>query len=226
MDGKPGEYLAADYGAKSAAYFASARRDWIDLLAPDPRAAFLELGCGAGATGALALKDGKCGTYVGIEMSASAAEIARSALTEVHVGNVDDLKLPYKPETFDVLLCGEVLEHLVDPEKTLGRLVALLKPGGRMFASVPNVAQWSVLIDLMRGRFDYTDQGVMDRTHLRWFTPKTFRAMITNAGINVDRLAPLDSTNKLYLLTRWLPLNHLLWVQIDMHGHKPLHRHA
>lgn len=220
MDSAPDQLLSSAYKAKDEAYFANARRDWIDPLPVDRSLSILELGCANGATGALALSTDKCGSYVGIEMSPEAAEEARSVLTTVHAGNVEAMVLPYTDASFDILICGEVLEHLVDPPATLARLVRLLKPGGKMFASVPNVSHWRVIAALIRGQFDYTDWGVMDRTHLRWFTPRTFRRLIEDAGIEVDHLASLGDS----LLTRTvgtLPLGHMTWLQIDMHGHKP-----
>ena len=219
MDTAPEHRLSSAYKAKDDAYFGNARRDWIDLLPVNHSLSVLELGCGNGATGALALSEGKCGSYIGVEMSERAADQARAVLTRVHIGNIEAMELPYKDDSFDLLVCGEVLEHLVNPQEALKQLVRLLKPGGRMFASVPNVSHWRVIAGLILGRFDYTDWGMMDRTHLRWFTPRTFRDLIEAAGVEVDLIAPI-ARSPFRRAIGSLPLGHLTWLQIDMHGHK------
>lgn len=215
------EGLEALYLEKGEGYFAGARADYVAEMPANPTAAILELGCGAGGTGALALRQGKAGTYVGIEMFEPMALEARKVLTTVHVGNVEAMDLPYAPETFDALVCSEVLEHLADPEATLRKLVPLLKPGGRVYASVPNLAHWKIVLGLLLGRFDYQERGAMDRTHLRWFTPRSFRALFESCGVTVDHVAPIGSRSPLRALISRVPLEHLLWFQIDLRGRRP-----
>lgn len=223
MTERGGAYLEGDYAGKRDDYFGSARADYVAELPANPEAAILELGCGNGATGALALAQGKCGTYVGIEMFEPAAADARKVLTHVHLGDVATLDLPYPPGTFDALICSEVIEHLVDPEPVLKKLVALLKPGGMVFASSPNVAHWRIIAGLIRGRFDYQEFGAMDRTHLRWFTPRSYRALFEAAGVEVcrtKRLVPIAGIKRLVLGLLGRPFGHLLWYQIDLRGRR------
>lgn len=211
------------YREKGDDYFSGARRDYVAALPVAPNASVLELGCGHGATGALALQQAKCGNYVGIELVKSVAIQAREVLTAVHTGDVETMGLPYGPETFDALICSEVLEHLVDPGAVLARLVRLLKPGGSVFASSPNVSHWRVVAGLLRGRFDYGEIGTMDATHLRWFTPHSFRRLFEACGVQVDSVGPLGCSpfNRRLLATLAGPLEHLVCVQIDLRGHKP-----
>ena len=212
--------LSDSYRDKGADYFAGARRDYVAALAAAPAGAVLELGCGAGATGALALETKAAMRWVGVELFEPMAAEAAKVLSAVHAGDVEALDLPYAPETFDALVCSEVLEHLRDPEPVLRRLLGLVKPGGRVFASVPNVAHWQIVLGLLRGRFDYAERGPMDRTHLRWFTPRSFRALFEACGVEVDHLAPIGSRSP---LRRWfpdLPLEHMLWYQIDLRGRR------
>lgn len=183
--------VAAIYDDKPAAYFGNARRDIVELLATGPGSSILELGCGAGGTGEAALKAGKAGFYVGIELSETAAAVARDRLTQVIVGNVEEIDLRDFAGRFDALIVSEVLEHLTDPWTTLRRLVECLKPGAVVVASSPNVAHWKVVSGLLRGRFSYADAGVMDRTHLRWFTPSSYQEMFEQAGVQVIELRPL-----------------------------------
>lgn len=216
-------YLTHSYSAKDPAYFGNARRDYVAALPVSPDAAILELGCGNGATGLLALRERKCGRYVGIEMFEPMAAQAQQVLTAVHVGNVESIDLPYAPATFDALIISEVLEHLLEPEKVLIRLVELVKPGGRVFASSPNIAHWRPIMDLIFGRFEYTDKGLMDRTHLRWFTPSSFQRMFANAGVAIDSFGPLVRVSKPKRLLFGLlgpRFAHLSCSQMNVHGHR------
>ena len=92
----------------------------------------------------------------------------------------------------DALVCGDVLEHLRDPWRTLRALAALVRPGGRAAISVPNIAHWTARRALLRGRFDYAAHGLFDRTHLRFFTRATARDLATGAGLRVraEHFAP------------------------------------
>ena len=208
------------YQAKGDAYFANARVDYVDSLPIDPSAAILELGCGDGATGRLALQQQKAGTYVGVEVFEPVATQAKKVLTAVHIGDIESIVLPYEPNTFDVLICSEVLEHLRDPEEVLTRLIKLLRIGGRIYASVPNIAHWRIVLGLIRGRFDYRDFGPMDRTHLQWFTPKTFVEMLVRAGIEVELVQPTGRKTHIKDVLAGLPLGHLVWSQIDVAGRR------
>ena len=90
---------------------------------------------------------------------------------------------------FDVVVFADVLEHLVDPAAALELARSLLAPGGCVVASVPNVAHWSVRLDLLRGRFDYRELGIMDATHLRWFTAENLKRVFRSAGLEVEQYA-------------------------------------
>jgi 2-polyprenyl-3-methyl-5-hydroxy-6-metoxy-1,4-benzoquinol methylase len=214
-------HLTDAYNAKSADYFASARRGWTDPMPLNPGLSVLELGCGAGAAGALALSQGKCGTWVGIERHGAAASEAARVLTDVIVGDVDSLDIPYAEANFDLLLMGEVLEHLPDPEATLRRLVRFLKPGGAALASTPNIGHWRIIAGLLAGRFDYEAQGVMDRTHLKWFTPRSLKRAFVQAGLVDVSVQALGWRPRSRALTAALPLRELFWTQIEARGIRP-----
>ena len=156
--------LAADLSATTATYFAAARRDIIDPLPVDRTLAILEFGCGNGASGALALREGKCGTYVGVEKAGAAASEARFALTDVYTGDIASLDLPFEAASFDVIICGQSLEAAADREASLKRLASLLRPGGRLFATIPAGSA---------------------------LTPKVLRALMPRVGLSVDRPASL-----------------------------------
>jgi len=95
------------------------------------------------------------------------------------------MPLAFEPESFDVFVLSNILEHLRDPVATLRRLVPLLRPTGRILVDLPNVAHWDVRLRLLRGRWDYEDAGILDRTHLRFYTRKTAREMLRETGFEI-----------------------------------------
>ena len=214
---------SASYETKPASYFANERHEIVELLETGPDDAVLELGCGAGVTGRAALLAGKAGRYVGIELSDTAAALARESLSEVMVGDVQAMDLSHLHGQFDALVVSEVLEHLVDPWATLTQLAACLKPGARVYASSPNVAHWHIIRSLLSGQFSYRETGVMDSTHLRWFTPKSYAELVQHAGFEVLEVRPLTPLRSKALIFDRLTgglLTHLLYTQIMVVGRK------
>lgn len=216
--------IEAIYEDKPESYFANARNDIVQIMTTGADASVLELGCGAGGTGRAVLDAGKAGRYVGLELSPAAASTAAQFLSEVLVGDVEALDLTPLYGGFDALIISEVLEHLTDPWTTLGRLANCLNSGGIVYASSPNVAHWSVIRGLAAGRFEYADKGVMDRTHLRWFTPQSYGDLFRSAGLEVLEVRPVTPlrSKSLWLdrLTggRW---RHLLFTQIMVVARRP-----
>jgi len=215
--------IAEIYRDKPAGYFGSSRPDIITLLQTGPQSAILELGCGAGGTGRAAMAAGKAGRYVGIELDERAAAIAAEHLSQVMVGDVGDIDLGPLAGIFDALIISEVLEHLTDPWTTLDSLVRCLKPGGVVFASSPNIAHWQILKDLFLGRFVYADVGAMDKTHLRWFTPASYREMFEGAGVEVlevRALTPLRWKARTFDTLTGHRFRHLFMSQIMITGRR------
>jgi len=165
----------------------SSHRVLIDLVGPAPLRV-LEVGTATGFIGARLSASGH--TVVGVEVDPQAAEQARehyAAFYEIDLMTLADL--PEAP--FDVVVVGDVLEHLVRPEDALGPLVGLLGPRGRLLASVPNVAFLAVRLGLLVGRFDYADHGILDRDHLRFFTRRSLERLIRGAGLDLRRVIPI-----------------------------------
>jgi 2-polyprenyl-3-methyl-5-hydroxy-6-metoxy-1,4-benzoquinol methylase len=179
------------YEGKDKRYFSGVRKDLIDRLDPDASRAILEIGCGEGSTGAYAKQQGKCGLYVGVELFPDAAGAAKAAIDRVYNANIEEFDIPESPGSFDVLIAGEVLEHLVDPWAVLKRLRSYLRPDALAMASSPNVAHHSVIRMLLKGEWTLADSGRMDRTHLRWFTPKSYADMFRACGFTVVSTEPL-----------------------------------
>ena len=211
------EALTQAYSQKTVDYFHGVRRDIIDDLPAGRQLTVLEIGCGGGATLAYAKSQGKAARVVGVEIDPQAAAAARMKVDEVVEGNIETIELPFACNSFDVAILSEVLEHLVDPWQFLKKLHPLLKIGGLIYASSPNVAHISVLRALLRNRWDYTDRGCFDWTYLRWFTSATYREMVESAGFKVVWVRPLAPMTTKQTLANALTLNlfpHLFMSQI------------
>lgn len=161
----------------------------LAILAAEPGSLVLDIGAADGSV-ARRLTDRGC-RVTGIELDADAARAAERTCEQVIVADVEalDLAEALAGATFDVVLLLDVLEHLRDPVATLKAAAGRLKPDGRMIVSVPNVTHAAVRLELLSGRFQYTDAGLLDRTHLRFFDREGLERMLAEAGLTVfDRM--------------------------------------
>ncbi len=172
-----------------------------------PRGArVLDVGCGTGALSVL-LRDARGAAVVGVEPDAARAARARERGIEAVTGVLSE-SLHETLGLFDVAVYADVLEHLVDPLAELVKVRPFLKPTGVVVISVPNVAHWSVRYDLFFGRFRYAEVGIMDATHLRWFTEETLRQLLDQAGIDVlsiERTAGVTLPCYWHTPTKYIP---------------------
>ena len=143
----------------------------------------LDVGCGTGSVTTIANREKHNNVY-GIEPDPARAKVARSRGIEVFEGYLTDGYLVGR-EKFDVIMFADVLEHIAEPSTLLRIAAKGLKDDGLLLVSVPNVAHWSVRYDLMRGRFEYTEVGIKDATHLRWFTSTTITNLLQREGFEV-----------------------------------------
>ncbi|MEJ5173098.1 MAG: class I SAM-dependent methyltransferase [Hydrogenothermaceae bacterium] len=130
------------------------------------------------------------GNYVvGVEIDPEAAKIASKYCDEIIVGNIEVIELEeVLRDKFDVILLGDVLEHLIDPWKVLRKLRKFLKKDGFIVASIPNIAHGDVIISLLNNKFEYTEKGFLDMTHLRFFTKESILSMFESCGYTVKNL--------------------------------------
>ena len=159
----------------------------------EPPGVVLDVGCGGGATGKL-IKEKFPGTRViGIELNVHAAEYARQFLDDVIAASIDDADLAnvVGEVTIGTVLLLDVLEHLYDPWRALTRIRTWLAPGTRVLASVPNIRNLANLDELAAGRWEYGPHGVLDVTHVRFFTRDTLRRMFEETGYAVAHMEPL-----------------------------------
>lgn len=168
-------------------YFATARQEIRPFL-PARVSRLLDLGCGAGATVAMVRAERDVAWAGGIELMADQAQIAARVCDRVWSGDIATLPIEAEiaPRSLDLVLCLDVLEHLVDPWRVVARLSDRLAPGGRLIVSVPNVRNYRFLWRLTtRGDFRYRDFGLLDRTHLRFFTRATAIELATGGGLSL-----------------------------------------
>lgn len=124
----------------------------------------------------------------GAEIDPRAARQAERVCERVWVGDLQHLDTDELAGPYQVLLFGDTLEHLPDPAEVLRRLRTKLAVSGVLVVSLPNVANWSMRLRLLAGRFDYTERGILDRTHLRFFTRRTAVKLLESAGFEVIRV--------------------------------------
>jgi SAM-dependent methyltransferase len=178
------------FAGTDSPYWSESRRHVADLI-PDSAQRVLDVGCNDGTFGAgvLARRPGR--EVWGIEPHDLDAEAAARRLTGVAHGFYPDA-LDEVPGTFDCVSFNHVLEHMADPWAALRVTRDRLAPGGVIVGELPNIRHLPFLVDLaFRGRFDYVDSGLLDRTHLRFFTRSSAHDLFTSSGFEVDAFFPV-----------------------------------
>lgn len=176
--------------ARDLSYHGHARPELMALI-PPTAGSVLDIGCGAGALGA-ALRERQGCRVVGIEYDRDAAEVAADRIDRVVVGDADELEPDFLPGEFDVIVCGDILEHLREPGDLLRRARRWLAPGGLLVASIPNARHRSVVGGLLAGNWTYESAGLLDRDHVRFFTRREIEKLVRRAGFLVEetRIVP------------------------------------
>ncbi len=188
-------------GHKPVDYFEHSRSDLVHRL-PLPLGRVLDVGCGAGGVGAEIRRRG-VERLVGIELDADAAATARSVFDTVVVGDALAAVRTLPDDSFDTIVCYDILEHLYDPVAVLRDLYRVVVAGGRLHVSVPNARHASLFRDLyLRGTFGYTPFGHRDSTHIRWFTRTDLQRLLAEAGWTVTETTTHPFKPYRALLTR------------------------
>lgn len=182
-------------------YFGNPRPDMMAFV-PAGLQRVLELGCGSGLFGE-ALKRGGVREVVGIEAAPEPARAAAQRLDRVIVADVERDPLDLPAGGFDCLICNDVLEHLADPWAALKKLQPCVRAGGWLVVSMPNVRHHKVVRHLIwPGQWRYEDDGVLDRTHLRFFTRGSVCELVESAGFRIERVQGINPSS----LPLWLRL--------------------
>lgn len=167
-----------------ANYNNTVRYDLVHLI-PNVRGTILDVGCASGATMKY-LFDLGAEDVKGIDISKESLDAARKSGLDVYEIDLNVSPLPFEEKYFDTIILADVLEHLVDPWTVLLKMKEYLKDDGVIIISLPNIRNYKVLKRLIfQDRWDYEDQGILDKTHLRFFTDRTAKEMITNSGFKV-----------------------------------------
>lgn len=163
----------------------------LDLVGSNAK--ILDVGAGTGNL-AEQLRDVHNGQVIGVELDDEAAEVMESRGFKVVRG---DITVPATLDTvtelgpFDHVICGDVLEHILDPQRMLMDLRPMLRPGGTIIVSLPNVVSVRARLTILLGRWNYADTGIFDRTHLRFFTPTTAKQLLVDSGFRVTDAIPV-----------------------------------
>ena len=175
-------------GTDDYAYFEDINWGLLRLWGDRTAATVLDVGSGFATTSE---RIRRLGNHVtGIESSEAAVAVASRRLDDVIAGDLQDLPAVARrlgSRRFDAIIFADVLEHLRDPEPVLAGYLPFLESEGVVIVSLPNIGLWSVRLSLLAGRFEYADSGVLDRTHVRFFTRKTARRLIARAGLRTVR---------------------------------------
>lgn len=169
-------------------YYQLNRKDILDLI-PANSKQILEIGCGFGSLGkALTLRQ-DC-AIDGVEINPDAVPYLESLYNNFWIGNIESLTLDASENQYDCLVLSDVLEHLVDPWLTLDKLLLLLRPGGIVVISIPNIKNIGILYRLIfKGRWKYEDSGILDKTHLRFFTYLEIQKLVNGANLKVEHVS-------------------------------------
>lgn len=182
------------YDQKDVVYFTNPRVDLIKLIPPGSNNRVLEVGAGGGDT-LLEIKKQKLATVVvGIElMTMPNSNQTNSDIDKFIICDVERTELDFPDAYFDVILLGDVLEHLLDPWSFLQKIARFLKPGGLFISSIPNIRYHTAMVKVfLKGDFGYEERGLFDRTHFRFFCKKNMRSLFTSSAFRCKAIMPRD----------------------------------
>src|SRR4030042_643996 len=175
---------------KTNNYFSDIRWDIINLI-PAGENKILEIGCGTGNTGKALNEPGRAGEVRGIEKPPTPAETAKKNLNAVITADGETLKMPFDKGYFDYIIAADIMEHIYNPWFIISNLKAYIKKGGFIIASIPNTRNWRIVRGLIfKGDWSYTNAGLLDDTHIRFFTKKTMMKLFQSEGFTIHLITP------------------------------------
>ncbi|HOE67518.1 MAG TPA: methyltransferase domain-containing protein [Candidatus Hydrogenedentes bacterium] len=190
----PASTLRDDARFQPGGYYRSERPE-LAAHVPKTTKRLLDCGCGAGDFGALMKRSG-VQEVIGVELVPRACELAKKVLDDAICGNIEEMEFPFEDGYFDCITFGDVLEHLADPAAVLKKAARVLAPKGVIITSIPNVRFFQVVANLVHGRWQYESAGILDRTHLRFFTAVEMVELVRQAGLEIVQLSPLSAAPK------------------------------
>lgn len=187
------------YESKNKLYFSNPRIDLINLIPKNKDNKVLEIGAGACDTLVEIKNLNFAAEVVGVElMNLENSQQGNSLIDRLIIGNIENIELDLPENYFDVIICGDVLEHLVDPWATLNKLHKYLKPSGVIIISVPNIREYHILYKILVLRdFRYSSYGILDRTHLRFFCKKNIINLLDKSLYRIVSVTSIFKLDKL-----------------------------
>lgn len=166
--------------------YESGREDLLAHVPLDSRDV-LDIGCANGLFGEMLRKRQRC-VVTGVDCDTNLANRARTRLDKVIYGDIEKIIEKGTLGKFDCIICGDLLEHLKDPWEVVSRLKRHLNKGGLLIASVPNIAYWAIIYEMLRGRWDYVPFSILSGTHMRFFTKDSLRRCFEDARYRIREL--------------------------------------
>lgn len=170
----------------SGSYYSHVRPEILQLV-PISATRILDVGCGAGVLG-VSIKSRQVAEVHGVELMSDAASKAGSYLDRIWNLSIESALPELADGYYDCIVAADVLEHVIDPWDTLAALKEKLAPDGKIVVSLPNVQNWGVVSSLLEGKWDYRSEGILDRTHLHFFTRKSVEELFWNAGLCIAHM--------------------------------------
>jgi 2-polyprenyl-3-methyl-5-hydroxy-6-metoxy-1,4-benzoquinol methylase len=143
----------------------------------------LDVGCSEGYLGDALKKNGN--VVYGIDISKNSINKAQKKLDFALYGNIETMKIPWKSKTFDFIICLDVLEHLFDPKLVIKKFLNVLRNDGQIIISLPNIAYYGIRKNILFGKFQYENSGILDWGHLRFYTYQSAKALLIRSGLNI-----------------------------------------
>ena len=194
---------------KDQNYYSGIRWDLISFVS-EGNNRILEIGCGEANTGKALKEQGKAIEVIGIETVPEIARIAETKIDKVLCVDVETIELPFSEGYFDYVIMGDLLEHLYDPWLLIRKLRPYLKQGGYIIASIPNIRNWRIIKSLvLKGEWKYCPDGLLDDTHLRFFTKKSILNLFSSKDFSVHRLIPKFEFRPTYRSSIIKPFNNI-----------------
>jgi SAM-dependent methyltransferase len=208
------ETLTPSRASPSAKVYTNAGNPLVAKLVPPTAMTILDVGCGAGDNARLLLNQSPSRRITGLTYSPTEARLAETVCETVHIADVTTVDPKRLGGPFDAIIFSHVLEHVAEPAIVFERLLPCLASRGAVIILVPNVLQWRTRWQFLRGRFEYTEFGVLDRTHLRFYTPQSAIAELVKpiAGVQLDNVAYNGSAPLGPFRRRLLPSAFRKWI--------------